>query len=154
VAEKTQAECVARGIDPAKAHERGLKKAGETLGIGGIGPEIVGRMLGFIADQENREIAFDLWTELDVQPLEKVKTKESAVSGKTVVFTGTLVTMSRDEAKAQAEKLGAKASGSISAKTHLVVAGPGAGKKIDQAKALGIETIDEEGWLAIVRAAE
>ena len=154
VAEKTQEECVARGIDPAKAHERGLKKAGETLGIGGIGPEIVGRMLGFIADQENREIAFDLWTELDVQPLEKVKTKESAVSGKTVVFTGTLVTMSRDEAKAQAEKLGAKASGSISAKTHLVVAGPGAGKKIDQAKALGIETIDEEGWLAIVRAAE
>jgi len=154
LADTAEAEFLAKGLAPEKARARALKKAAEALSIPGIGPEIVDRMLGFIADDENREIAVDLWSELDIQPLEKVKTMESAVSGKTVVFTGTLVTMSRDEAKAQAEKLGAKASGSISAKTHLVVAGPGAGKKIEQAKALGIEVLDEEGWIAIVRAAQ
>lgn len=154
VAARTEAEFLAKGLTPAKAHERGLKKAAETLAMAGIGPEIVGRMLSFIADDENRDIAFDLWAELDIQNLEKVKTLESEVSGKTVVFTGTLVTMSRDEAKAQAEKLGAKVSGSISAKTDLLVAGPGAGSKLAKAQGLGIRTMDEEGWLAIVRAAQ
>ena len=79
--------------------------------------------------------------------------RESAWTGKTIVFTGKLETMSRDEAKAQAEALGAKAAGSGSAKTDLVVAGPGAGAKLKQATALGIQVIDEAEWANIVQNA-
>jgi len=74
-------------------------------------------------------------------------------SGKTIVFTGTLETMSRDEAKAQAERLGARAAGSVSAKTDLVVAGPGAGSKLKKAEELGVRVVSEAEWAAIVAQA-
>lgn len=153
VADKVEEEWRTRGMDPLKARLRGMKAAADTLSISGIGPEIVGSLIDFIADEENRRIAMDLWDELDVKPLEKVKPVESSVQGMTVVFTGTLQQMSREEAKAQAERLGAKVSGSISAKTDLLVAGLGAGSKLTKAESLGVKTATEQEWLDIVASA-
>ena len=124
----------------------------ELLSIDGIGPAVVEALGDFFHEPHNRAVWDDLLSEVS-PPDYVVETKDSAVAGKTVVFTGKLETMSRDEAKAQAERLGAKASGSVSAKTDLVVAGPGAGSKLKQAAALGIEVIDEAAWAEIVKAA-
>jgi len=118
----------------------------------GIGPAVAEALSDFFHEPHNRALWDDLLGEVS-PPLYVVETQESAVSGQTVVFTGKLETMSRDEAKAQAERLGAKAAGSVSAKTDLVVAGPGAGSKLKQASALGIRVIDEAEWAKIVEAA-
>ena len=124
----------------------------ELLAIDGIGPAVVEALGDFFHEPHNRAVWDDLLSEVS-PPDYVVETKDSAVAGKTVVFTGKLETMSRDEAKAQAERLGARAAGSVSAKTDLVVAGPGAGSKLKQAAALGIPVIDEAAWAEIVRAA-
>jgi DNA ligase (NAD+) len=124
----------------------------ELTAIDGIGGAVVEALGDFFHEAHNRAVWDDLLSEVS-PPRFEVATTASAVSGKTVVFTGKLETMSRDEAKAQAERLGAKAAGSVSARTDLVVAGPGAGSKLKQAAALGIEVIDEAGWAEIVAAA-
>ena len=124
----------------------------ELTGIDGIGPAVAEALGDFFHEPHNVAVWEDLLGEVSPPPY-VVETKDSAVAGKTVVFTGALETMSRDEAKAQAERLGAKAAGSVSAKTDLVVAGPGAGSKLKKAQELGIAVIDEAAWAEIVRAA-
>src|SRR5690606_3851811 len=124
----------------------------ELLSIEGVGPVVVEALGDFFHEAHNRAVWDDLLSEVD-PPEYVVETLQSPVSGKTVVFTGKLETMSRDEAKAQAERLGAKAAGSVSPKTDLVVAGPGAGSKLKKAAELGIEVIDEAAWAEIVKNA-
>ncbi|MFN3552091.1 MAG: NAD-dependent DNA ligase LigA [Novosphingobium meiothermophilum] len=135
-----------------KARDGDAEAAGELLSIDGVGPVVVGALGDFFHEPHNQAVWDDLLSEVSPPPY-VVETKASAVAGKTIVFTGKLETMSRDEAKAQAEALGARAAGSVSAKTDLVVAGPGAGSKLKQAAALGIEVIDESAWAEIVRNA-
>jgi DNA ligase (NAD+) len=119
----------------------------EIVGVSGIGAIVAEALVDFFAEEHNRE-AVDMLLAAGVTPLdeEPVASVSSPVAGKTVVFTGSLEKMSRDEAKAMAERLGAKVAGSVSKKTDLVVAGPGAGSKLKQATDLGIEVIDEDQW--------
>ncbi|RVT94710.1 NAD-dependent DNA ligase LigA [Sphingomonas crocodyli] len=128
------------------------KAVAELIGVENVGAAVGHALADFFHEPHNVEAWDDLLREVS-PPDFIVETQESEVSGKTVVFTGSLETMSRDEAKAQAEALGAKSAGSVSKKTDLVVAGPGAGSKLKQAEALGIRVIDEAGWAAIVAAA-
>ena len=118
----------------------------ELNGVNGIGAVVAEALVEFFAEEHNRKVVDDLLKEvtpLDEKPIGEVS---SPVAGKTIVFTGSLERMSRDEAKAMAERLGAKTAGSVSKKTDLVVAGPGAGSKLKQATELGIEVIDEDQW--------
>lgn len=135
-----------------RAHAGDEDARGELLGIDGVGPVVVEALGDFFHEAHNRAVWDDLLSEV-TPPDYIVETRASAVAGKTVVFTGKLETMSRDEAKAQAEALGARAAGSVSPKTDLIVAGPGAGSKLKKAAELGIEVIDEAAWADIVRAA-
>ena len=124
----------------------------ELTAIDGIGPAVVEALGDFFHEPHNLAVWDDLLCEV-TPPDYIVESRDSEVAGMTVVFTGKLETMSRDEAKAQAEALGARAAGSVSAKTDLVVAGPGAGTKLKQAEKLGIRVIDEAAWAQIVQAA-
>jgi DNA ligase (NAD+) len=135
-----------------RAHGGEAEALAELTAIDGIGPAVVAALGDFFHEPHNVATWDDLLSQVRPPPY-VVETRASEVSGKTVVFTGKLETMSRDEAKAQAEALGAKAAGSVSARTDLVVAGPGAGSKLKQAAALGIRVIDEGEWAAIVAAA-
>lgn len=138
-----------------QAYETQAKKdkaIAEHIGVENVGAAVGHALADFFHEPHNVEAWDDLLSEVS-PPDYVVETTASAVTGKIVVFTGKLETMSRDEAKAQAERLGAKAAGSVSAKTDLVVAGPGAGSKLKQATALGIEVISEQAWADIVRAA-
>jgi len=119
------------------------------LGIDGVGAVMAQSLVTAFAQEHERASIDRLIAHLDVQDAER-PTSDSPVAGKTVVFTGTLEKMTRAEAKARAEALGAKVSGSVSARTDILVAGPGAGSKAKKAGELGIETLDEDGWLALI----
>jgi DNA ligase (NAD+) len=121
----------------------------DLTSIDGIGGTVAQALGDFFHEPHNCEVWDDLLREVS-PPNYVSNVRASEWTGKTIVFTGKLETMSRDEAKAQAEALGAKAAGSVSAKTDLVVAGPGAGSKLKQASALGIRVIDEAQWAEIV----
>ncbi|WP_030538718.1 NAD-dependent DNA ligase LigA [Sphingobium sp. DC-2] len=140
------------GEEEARRANRLNKAIAEMIGVENAGSAVGHALADFFHEPHNREAWEDLLSEVSPPPY-VVETTASAVTGKTVVFTGKLETMSRDEAKAQAERLGAKAAGSVSAKTDLLVAGPGAGSKLKQAAALGIQVIDEAAWAEIVKAA-
>ena len=143
---------VLEGEDDGKRANRLDKAIAEAIGVDNVGSAVGHALADFFHEPHNRDAWDDLLSEVS-PPAYVVETTASAVTGKTVVFTGKLETMSRDEAKAQAERLGAKAAGSVSAKTDLVVAGPGAGSKLKQAAALNIEVINEATWADIVKAA-
>lgn len=121
----------------------------DLIGVDGIGATLGLSLSDAFANMEERAVFDELRTHLEIIPPE-APSEESPVAGKTVVFTGTLEKMTRAEAKARAESLGAKVSGSVSKKTDLLVAGPGAGSKAKKAADLGIETLDEDGWLQLI----
>ncbi|MCR4378677.1 MAG: NAD-dependent DNA ligase LigA [Rhodospirillales bacterium] len=122
----------------------------ELLSIDGIGRAMADDLVEFFAEPHNREVLDDLLRFVAVEPFIAPSTEGSPVAGKTVVFTGTLETMSRGEAKAKAEALGAKVSGSVSAKTDILVAGPGAGSKEKKARELGVRVLNEAEWVALI----
>ncbi len=140
------------GEPEAKFNARRDKAIAEHIGIENVGAAVGHALADFFHEPHNRAVWDDLLAEVTPPPF-VVDARDSEVSGKTIVFTGSLETLSRDEAKAQAESLGARVSGSVSAKTDLIVAGPGAGSKLKKAAELGISVIDEAAWNAIVAAA-
>jgi DNA ligase (NAD+) len=125
---------------------------GELSAVEGVGPVVAEALVDFFHEPHNREALDDLLSEVRPRPFAS-NAQQTEWTGKTIVFTGSLETMSRDEAKAQAERLGARAAGSVSAKTDLVVAGPGAGSKLKKAEELGIPVIGEADWARIVAEA-
>lgn len=118
--------------------------------IGDIGASMAEDIVAFFAEKHNLEVIRDLRQELDVKDFERPKTVESAVTGKTVVFTGKLTKMGRDEAKAQAESLGAKVAGAVSKNTDYLIAGEDAGSKMKKAAELGVKVLTEDEWLALI----
>lgn len=149
------AKILARTYRSAAAFVEAMKAArdpedeawGELVNIDGIGPTVAQALVEFFGEPHNAAIVDELLTHVHPKDAETVAS-DSAFAGKTIVFTGSLERMSRDEAKAMAERLGAKTAGSVSKKTDLVVAGPGAGSKAKKATELEIEIIDEDEWFA------
>lgn len=141
------------GETEAKHRTRLDKSIAERIGVENVGAAVGHALADFFHEPHNRAAWADLLGEVSPPPF-VVESRDSEVTGKILVFTGTLETLSRDEAKAQAERLGARVSGSVSAKTDLVIAGPGAGSKLKKAAELGIRVISESDWLAIVNASE
>ncbi len=139
---------------PAGKGDKGNAAWQELNAVNGVGAVVAEALVEFFNEPHN-QAAVDALLAAGVTPLdeEQVGGGDSPFSGKTIVFTGALERMSRDEAKAMAERLGAKVAGSVSKKTDLVVAGPGAGSKLKQATDLGIEVIDEDAWFERVGAA-
>jgi DNA ligase (NAD+) len=154
---ETTAMALARGYGSWKAfHDAGLKVAKgdeETIAemdtLDQIGDTVIQAVAAYFGESHNRGIVERLTKQVKIFDAEKPK-KDTAIAGKTVVFTGALEKMTREEAKAQAERLGAKAAGSVSKKTDYVVAGPGAGSKLADAKKLGVMVLTEDEWLKLI----
>ena len=137
-------------LDACKKLAAGDAEAREELdAIDQIGATVIEGLASYFGEEHNRRIVERLTREVKILGAER-PARHSAVAGKTVVFTGALEKMSREEAKAMAERLGAKAAGSVSKKTDYVVAGPGAGSKLAKAKELGVEVLSEADWLKLV----
>lgn len=133
-----------------EASDRDGQDFAELLAIDQIGEGVIEELIQFFHDPKNRETITRLLSELTpIAP--EIPADNSPISGKTIVFTGTLSQMSRAEAKAQAERLGARVASSVSAKTNYLVAGSDAGSKAKKAAALGVEVLSEEDWLALTR---
>jgi len=152
------ARLLARNYGTAGAFVTAMRAAGtdrqseafaELDNIEGIGPTVATAIGDFFAEPHNVEVVQDLLKEVAPEPLEAID-HASPISGKTVVFTGTLEQVTRSEAKARAERLGAKVAGSVSKNTDYVVAGPGAGSKLKNAKELGVEVLTEDEWLKLI----
>ncbi len=141
----------ARHPDERKKPEVIGEAYADLCNIQGIGMTMADDIVGFFAEAHNNQILNDLAKELTLQAPE-APSKSSPVSGKTVVFTGTLFKMTRDEAKSRAESLGAKVASSVSKKTDLVIVGADAGSKATKAQELGIKTVDEDEWLSLIGA--
>ena len=120
----------------------------ELLAIDGIGKKVARSIIAFFQEPHNVQVIDELIKFVEIEDMEAVQST-SPISGKTIVFTGTLVKMTRQEAKARAESLGGKVSGSVSAKTDFVVAGEDAGSKLKKATALGVTVLTEDEWLEI-----
>ena len=137
-------------VDAAIEGGKGSDAYREIDDIEGIGETVVDALVDFFSELHNREQIDALLEEISVKPFERVQAKDSPVTGKTVVFTGSLTKLTRNEAKALAERLGAKVSSSVSKKTDYVVAGADAGSKLDNARALGVTVLTEDEWLALI----
>jgi len=154
---ETTALALARGYGSWKAfHDAGIKAAksdaeviAEMDALNQIGDTVIQAVAAYFGESHNLGIVDRLTKQVKILDAEKPKT-DSAIAGKTVVFTGALEKMTREEAKAQAERLGAKAAGSVSKKTDYVVAGPGAGSKLAEAKKLGVQVLTEDEWLKLI----
>ncbi len=157
---ETSARMLARSYDDWGAFIAAMDEAADSdaeskpaleqlMNIDGVGGTMATALVGFFTDPAARAIVDDLTSQLTIVPLDAAQT-DSPVVGKTVVFTGTLERMTRAEAKAGAEALGAKVAGSVSKKTDILVAGPGAGSKLKKAEDLGIETLTEDEWIVLI----
>jgi DNA ligase (NAD+) len=136
-------------FDEARFEVELAKEMAESLAIPQIGPEILSSLLDFLDEPHNASMLSDIRDVMDIQDV-VFETAESPITGKTVVFTGTLETMGREEAKSHAESLGAKVSGSVSSKTDILIHGPGAGSKLTKAQGLGVRTMTEVEWREFV----
>jgi len=155
---ETTAKLLARSYGTYEAFETAMKEAAPLIGdawndlnnIEGIGEVVARAIVEFYKEPRNIEVIAKLLEEVQPQEAEQPVTSGSPVAGKTVVFTGSLEKFTRDEAKAKAESLGAKVSGSVSKKTDIVVAGPGAGSKLDKAREFNVQVMTEDEWLDLI----
>jgi DNA ligase (NAD+) len=134
----------------AGMRDKSEEAAADLLTIEDIGPSVAEDLIAFFSEKHNRDVVNDLAKELNIEEYVVAAVGDSPVAGKTVVFTGTLTAMTRPEAKARAEALGAKVAGSVSAKTDYVVAGEDAGSKLKKAAELGVTVLTEQEWLALI----